>query len=125
VGPEHKHVVLDERESLTVRIGDLHTFANERDQPSLIAIETVPAGGVVKAFQLAYGVANDRGAAEDGLPKNPLVRLVFIRLSEGYLPGVPLIIQKSVLALATFVARLSGVERRLRKYFNEYHAERP
>ena len=74
-------------------------------------IETVPAGGVVRAFQLAYRVANEGGATQDGLPKSLLLRLAFIRVSGGYLPSVPLILQKSVLALASFVARFTGVSK--------------
>jgi hypothetical protein len=95
----------------------LHTFANERDEAAVITVETKPAGGVVKAFQLAYGVANYGGAANDGLPRNPLVRLLFIRISQGFVPGVPLPLQKAVLGVAAFIARVTGVEKKLKKYF--------
>jgi mannose-6-phosphate isomerase-like protein (cupin superfamily) len=66
LGRERKHILLNPHESLTVEIGQVHTFANERDKSTVITIETKPAGGVVKAFQLAYGVANDGGATKDG-----------------------------------------------------------
>jgi hypothetical protein len=68
------------KQSVTAQIGQLHTFANERNKPTLMTVETKPAGDVAKAFQLAYGVANDGGSAKDGLPFNPLVRLLFIRI---------------------------------------------
>jgi hypothetical protein len=71
----------------------------------------------VKAFQLAYGVANDGAAAEDGLPRNPLVRLLFIGAAEGFLPQVPLIIQKTVFRLAAFIAWVTGIEKRLARYY--------
>jgi mannose-6-phosphate isomerase-like protein (cupin superfamily) len=116
LGRERNHVVVHPEEKLTAEIGQLHTFANERDTPAVITIETKPAGGVVRAFQLAYGVANDGGAARDGLPRNPIIRLVFIRMSEGFLPRVPLIVQKAVLGVAAFVARITGIEKRLRRY---------
>jgi hypothetical protein len=48
-----------------------------------MTVSTRPAGGVVKAFQLVCGVANDGGAGKDGLPKNPLIRLRFIQISQG------------------------------------------
>src|SRR6266567_2472299 len=56
LGRERNHLVLNPPESLTAQIGQLHTFANERDAATVITIETKPAGGVVKAFQLAYGI---------------------------------------------------------------------
>lgn len=71
----------------------------------------------MKAFQLAYGVANDGGAAKDGLPKNALVRLIFIRISEGFLPRVPLAVQKTIFSLAAFIANVTGVEKRLGRYY--------
>src|SRR6266496_1781422 len=84
------------QESVTAEIRQIHTFGNDRDEWTTIAIDTRPAGGVVKAFQLAYGIANEGGGAEDGLPKSLLSRLIFIRTSEGFLPQIPLAIQKFV-----------------------------
>jgi mannose-6-phosphate isomerase-like protein (cupin superfamily) len=85
-GRERRHLRLKPGESVTAEIRQPHTFANDSDQPCLMTVETHPAGGVVKAFQLAYGIANDGGAASDGLPKNPIVRLRFIQISQGFLP---------------------------------------
>jgi mannose-6-phosphate isomerase-like protein (cupin superfamily) len=116
LGRERKHVVLNPQESLTAQTGQLHTFGNERDTSTVITIETKPAGGVVRAFQVAYGIANDGGATTDGLPRNPIVRLVFIRMSEGFLPHIPVVVQKAVLGVAAFVARVTGIERRLTRY---------
>lgn len=42
-------------------------------------MKTNPAGGVVNAFQLAYGISDDGGAARDRLPKNPIARLVSVK----------------------------------------------
>ena len=117
LGQECRHIVLKPQESVTAQIGQLHTFANERNKPTLMTVETKPAGDVAKAFQLAYGVANDGGSAKDGLPFNPLVRLLFIRISQGFLPHIPLWLQKAAFGIAAFIARLTGVNRRLTKYF--------
>jgi mannose-6-phosphate isomerase-like protein (cupin superfamily) len=108
---ERRHILLNPQESITAEVRQLHTFANDRDESTLITIDTQPAGEVVKAFQLAYGVANDGRAAKDGLPRNPLVRLIFIRTSEGFLSYVPLAVQKVVFGLAAFVAKMTGIER--------------
>lgn len=116
LGQERRHFLLGPEESITASIGQLHTFANQRDFPAVITIETKPAAGVISAFQLAYGVANDGGAAKDGLPKNPLVRLVFIKMSEGFLPTVPLSLQKILYSLAGFIAKVTRVQRKLTRY---------
>ena len=42
---------------------------------------------MLEAFQLAYGIANDGGAGNDGLPKNPVARLVFVKSTPGDLPA--------------------------------------
>lgn len=113
LGRERQHILLKPGESATAEIGQPHTFANHANAPSVMTVETKPAGGVVKAFQLAYGVANDGGAAKDGLPKNPLVRLRFIEISQGFLPGIPLWAQRTVFSVAAFLAKVTGVEKRL------------
>jgi len=74
-----KHLLLQPGESATAQIHQPHRFANNHDEPVIFTIETKPAGGVVKAFQLAYGISNDGGATRNGLPKNPIARLVFVK----------------------------------------------
>jgi mannose-6-phosphate isomerase-like protein (cupin superfamily) len=117
LGPERRHMLLGPQQSVTAELGQLHTFANERDTVTVITVESKPAGGVAKAFQLAYGLANDGEASKDGLPKSLLVRLVFIRMAGGFVPGVPIAVQKFALGLAATLARVTGVEKRLAKYF--------
>jgi mannose-6-phosphate isomerase-like protein (cupin superfamily) len=118
LGADQKHVLLYPGESATAQIAQPHRFANDRNESVTFTVTTKPAGGVVKAFQLAYGIANQNGAAQDGLPKNPLARLVFIRISQGYLPGIPLALQKVVLGCTSLVARLTGFEKRLAVHFD-------
>jgi quercetin dioxygenase-like cupin family protein len=72
VDRDQKHLLLQPGESPTAHIRRPHRFANGHDEPVIFTIETKPAGGVVKAFQFACGIANDGGAARDGLPKNPI-----------------------------------------------------
>jgi hypothetical protein len=83
----------------------------------IFRIKTEPAGGVVKAFQLAHGIANDGGAGKDGLPKNPVARLVFIKTTQGYLPAFPRTLQRIVFSCAALVATPTGLEKRWRVYF--------
>jgi quercetin dioxygenase-like cupin family protein len=119
VGPRGDHIVLHPQESITAEAGQIHTFANHRDVWTVMTVDTRPAGGVVRAFQLAYGLANEGQASQDGLPNNPLARLLFIRTSEGFLPHIPFVVQKTVLALAALLAKVTGVEKRLARTARE------
>jgi mannose-6-phosphate isomerase-like protein (cupin superfamily) len=116
LGRERRLIVLKPGESVTAQIRQPHTFANRADTPCVMTVETRPAGGVVKAFQLAYAAANNGGATADGLPRNPLIRLRFIEISQGFLPGIPIWAQKAVFRLAAFLAVISGMERRIKSY---------
>jgi hypothetical protein len=80
--------------------------------------KTKPAGGVVKAFQMAYGIANDGAAPPDGLPKNPIAWLVSVKTAQGYLPSIPLALQKLPFACAEFVAKITGMEKKWQVYFS-------
>jgi len=113
---EERHVRVMAGQSVTANIRQLHRFANEHDEPVVFTVEARPAGGLVKAFQLAYGIANSGGADKDGLPANPLVKLYFIRLSQGYLAGIPLFLQKAVTGIASFILTVTGKKRELNKY---------
>jgi len=111
LGRERRHVQLHSGQSVTAELGQPHTFANTFSQPCDMTVETRPAGGVVKAFQLAYGLANDGRSAPDGLPLNPLLRLRFIAISQGFVPQVPRFLQKAIFRAAFFLSRLTGTER--------------
>ncbi|HEY1647301.1 MAG TPA: cupin domain-containing protein [Terracidiphilus sp.] len=119
LGRERKHIRLTSGESVTAQIGQLHTFANNSDQPCTMTVETRPAGDVVKAFQVAYGVANDGGASPDGLHRNPLIRLRFVEIAEGFLPFPPLPLQRFVLRVAHVISLVTGVERQIQRYISD------
>jgi quercetin dioxygenase-like cupin family protein len=112
LGPEGEHIVLHPQESITANVRQIHTFGNDRDEWTVMTVDTRPAGGVLRAFELAYGIANEGGAANDGLPRNPLARLIFVKTAEGYLPDVPLALQEIVFSLAGLIAKIFGFEKR-------------
>ena len=61
---------------------------------------------------------NDGAAAPDSLPKNPIARLVFVKTAQGYLPSIPLALQKLTFACAEFVAKITGMEKQWQVYFS-------
>jgi hypothetical protein len=50
---------------------------------------------------------------KDGLPKNPLARLLIIRRAEGFFPNIPPALQKAVFSAAYLIAHITGYDRRL------------
>jgi len=118
LGMAEQHHRINEGESIIAKIGQLHRFVNDRDEPVTFTVEARPAGGLVKAFQLAYAVANESGEGKDGLPANFLVKLYFVKLSKGYLPGIPLLLQKLLFKAAIFILRITGKKQRLDRYLN-------
>ena len=118
VDRDQKHLLLQPAESATAQIRQLHRFANEHDEPVIFTIKTKPAGGVVKAFQLAHGIANDGGAARDGLPKNVIARFVFFKTTQGYLPGIPRALQRIAFSCAALVARVGGTMKKVASLFH-------
>jgi hypothetical protein len=83
----------------------------------IFTIKTEPDGGVLKAFQLAHGIANGGGAAKHGLPKNPVAGLVFVKTTQGYLPAFPRTLQRIAFSCAALVAKLTGLEKSWQVYF--------
>jgi mannose-6-phosphate isomerase-like protein (cupin superfamily) len=118
VGTEQRRLSLQPGDSITAQLRQPHRFANDHDEAVRFTVKTKPAGGVVKAFQMAYGIANDGAAAPDGLPKNPIARLVFVKTAQGYLPSIPLALQKLTFACAEFVAKITGIEKKWQVYFS-------
>jgi quercetin dioxygenase-like cupin family protein len=53
VDRDQKYPLLLPGDSATAHIRQPHRFANDHDEPVIFTIKTEPAGGVVKAFQLA------------------------------------------------------------------------
>jgi mannose-6-phosphate isomerase-like protein (cupin superfamily) len=118
IGTEQRRLLLCAGDSVTAKLRQPHRFANDHDEAVTFTVETKPAAGVVKAFQMAYGIANDGGAAPDGLPKNPIAGLVFVKTAQGYLPGIPLTLQTLVFACAQFVVKITGLEKKWQVYFS-------
>jgi mannose-6-phosphate isomerase-like protein (cupin superfamily) len=105
-------------ESLTVEPGTAHTFENSAGNACTLLVTARPAGGVVDAFKLAYGIANEGGAGRDGLPKNPIIRLRFIEISGGFLPRIPRRLQSAVLLAARWIAQATGLEHGVRRHLD-------
>jgi mannose-6-phosphate isomerase-like protein (cupin superfamily) len=60
VGTEQRRLSLQPGDSITAQLRQPHRLANDHDETVTFTVKTKPAGGVVTAFQMAYGVAKRR-----------------------------------------------------------------
>ncbi len=92
-GPVGVHVngedhYLNDGESITADIGDIHYFFNDGAERARFQVKIEPGSpGFEKGLYILYGLIND-GKAEEGLPKNSLHTAVFVSYSDTRAPGV-------------------------------------
>ena len=123
-GPVGVHVngedhYLNEGESITADIGDIHYFFNDGDERARFQVKIEPGSpGFEKGLYILYGLIND-GKAEGGLPKNPLHTAVFVSYSDTRAPGVLRLVNPIFTRLGGRAQR-TGVESELveRYYFS-------
>ncbi|HZG58879.1 cupin domain-containing protein [Paenibacillus sp.] len=118
------HLELDGRqlqlrpgEKATVKRNAYHRFYNPGSTPITFLVELRPPGEFEACLRMAYGLARDGRVSPKGVPKYPLEMAVLFRLSETYVVGIPLGVQKFMAGPLYRVARWLGVERRLRKKY--------
>ena len=116
LGDDQACTPLTAGQSMTAQLGQLHTFHNHSDAPVAFTVEGVPAGGFVRAFQLACGVAREGRAGQDGLPANILEKLYFVRLTRGFVRRVPVLVQRALFATATALLAARGRKKVLDGY---------
>ena len=123
-GPVGVHVngedyYLNEGESITADIGDIHYFFNDGDERARFQVKIEPGSpGFEKGLYILYGLIND-GKAEEGLPKNPLHTAVFVSYSDTRAPGVLRLVNPIFTRLGGRAQR-TGIESELveRYYFS-------
>jgi mannose-6-phosphate isomerase-like protein (cupin superfamily) len=101
-----------------VKPGMVHRFWNPASAPISFLIEIRPARHFEQGLRIGYGLARDgRVNTKNSVPTNLLELGVCFHLSETYLAGIPLFVQKSLSGILYRVARWSGVENRLKQKY--------
>jgi hypothetical protein len=111
-----QQIALKAGESTIVPLKSTHRFYNASDMPVTFITEVRPARSFEKSLRVSYGLAQDGRTTAQGIARNPLILGLHFQLSETYLPGVPLFIQKAGGGLLAFFARLLGQDKALEKY---------
>lgn len=102
-----------ERVVLPVKVP--HTFGNESDEMAHFIVDVRPALNMETLFETIFGLYRDGKTNERGFP-NLLQNLVLAREYDGYLPGLPIALQRAFLVAAAPVARLFGYRARYPQY---------
>jgi quercetin dioxygenase-like cupin family protein len=93
-----------------------HRFYNTTDKYAIALVELRPPRNFEKALRIAYRLARDGKTNEKSLPKNFWHLALLFQLGEGYMPGLPLPIQRGLFGVLAGIAKLLGKDKELEKY---------
>ena len=116
VGDEDNHLVLGEDESAFVPLDTAHRFWNSSAEPVVFEVEIRPARNFEKALRAAFGLAQDGKTNDKGVPQNIFELALIYELSESYIVGMPLFLQKGIFGALARIARWRGYDPEFSKY---------
>jgi quercetin dioxygenase-like cupin family protein len=93
-----------------------HRFYNVTDNYATAMVELRPARNFEKSLRIAYGLARDGKTNEKSLPKNIWHLALLFQLGEGYIPGLPLLVQRGIFGTLASIAKFLGKDKELEKY---------
>jgi mannose-6-phosphate isomerase-like protein (cupin superfamily) len=107
-------------ESIVVPPGTTHGLYNAAEGETLIRAELLPACKTELFFETSYGLAREGKVDKRGVPNLLRVAVILRGLDEGlYLPGMPVVVQKTGLALMAPIGRLLGYKPTYERYSGE------
>lgn len=111
-----ERLVLGPGETAHAPIGSHHRFANDTDRPVTFLTTIRPPRRFEDQIRIAYGLARDGKTIRGGIPRNPLQLALLFEISETYVPGLPLAVQRGIFGPLARLAHRLGSERSLEKY---------
>jgi mannose-6-phosphate isomerase-like protein (cupin superfamily) len=116
VGTKENHLVLKEGESVFVPLSTAHRFWNSSTEPVIFEVEIRPARNFEKALRAQFGLAEDGKTNDKAIPKNIFELALIYELSESYIVGMPLFLQKGIFGALARIARWRGYDPEFSKY---------
>ena len=116
VGTEENHLVLNEGESVFVPLNTAHRFWNSSTKSTVFEVEIRPARNFEKALRAHFGLVQDGRTNDKAIPKNMLELALIYELSESYIVGMPLFLQKGIFGVLARIARWRGYDPEFSKY---------
>ncbi len=110
-----KEGILEPGESVVLPAGVSHTFWNDGTEVAHFIADVRPALNMETLFETIFGLYRDGKTDRRGFP-NLLQNLVLAREYDGYLPRLPIGLQRLFVAAAAPVGRLLGYRTRYPEY---------
>lgn len=104
-------------ERLTVPAGTVHAFRNASAAPVTFCTEIIGGRGFERFIRGWYGLAIDGRSDRRGAPRGLLDTIVLLDEGDVNLPGVPLPLQRGLRRALRWLARLTGAERRIARWW--------
>lgn len=97
-------------ETLVVNPGEVHEVHNESGTDAIFVVEARPALRTERGLEIMFGLAKDGMTNQNGRPKNVLQRglIAYDCMNEVALSGVPLVLQRAVVAPIAALGHLLG-----------------
>ena len=116
VGSKENHLVLVEGESVFVPLNTAHRFWNSSTEPAVFQVEIRPARNFEKALRAHFGLVQDGKTNDKAIPKNIFDLALIYELSESYIVGMPLFLQKGIFGVLARIARWRGYDPEFSEY---------
>ena len=116
VGTKKNHLVLAEGESAFVPLNTAHRFWNSSADPAVFEVEIRPTRDFERSIRAQFGLVQDGKTNGKAIPKNILELALLYELSESYIAGMPLFLQKGIFGALARVARWRGYDPEFSKY---------
>jgi quercetin dioxygenase-like cupin family protein len=97
-------------QSLTLPAGVVHQWWNPTDEEVCFQVEVSPARNLEATLEAICGMAQEGKLTKAAMPRNPFRLAQFGKLSETYLPGIPVWIQEIGLTMGTMMGRVLGYD---------------
>ncbi len=116
VGTKENHLVLRKGESVFVPLDTAHRFWNSSTEPVVFEVEIRPARNFEKALRAQFGLVEDGKTNDRAIPRNMLELALIYELSESYIAGMPLFLQKGIFGALAGIARMLGYDPEFSEY---------
>jgi mannose-6-phosphate isomerase-like protein (cupin superfamily) len=116
VGTKDNHLILKEGEFVFVPLSTAHRFWNSSTEPVFFEVEIRPARNFEKAIRAQFGLVEDGKTNDKAIPKNIFELALIYELSESYIVGMPLFLQKGIFGALARIARWRGYDPEFSKY---------
>ncbi len=97
-------------QNLTLPANIVHQWWNATSEEVIFRVEVAPAANLEATLEAICGLANEGKLSKSAMPRNPFRLAQFGKLSETYLPVIPVWIQKVGLTMGSVMGRLLGYD---------------